>query len=152
MTAEPPVPPSSAPPLLEMRGILKRFPGVLALGGVDLTVRAAEVRQPRLPVEPLGDGADQLGQPPQREDPAGQCGVLVEDEDAVRGLHREHEVGHVEERRREPAAAEAGGVQGGRERGRDLRADRLAVPGVGAGAAELHVTGSERLGQELGGR
>ena len=49
-------------------------------------MRAAEVRQPRLPVEPLGDGADQLGQPPQGEDPAGQCGVLVEDEDAVRGI------------------------------------------------------------------
>jgi ribose transport system ATP-binding protein len=51
MTVEPPVPSASAPPgtpegpppLLEMRGILKRFPGVLALGGVDLTVRAAEV-------------------------------------------------------------------------------------------------------------
>ena len=45
MTAEPPgsPPPSSAAPLLEMRGILKRFPGVVALGGVDLTVRAAEV-------------------------------------------------------------------------------------------------------------
>jgi ribose transport system ATP-binding protein len=46
MTAEPsaPVPAEpGAPPLLEMRGILKRFPGVLALSGVDLTVRAAEV-------------------------------------------------------------------------------------------------------------
>ena len=30
-------------PLLEMRGIVKRFPGVLALGGVDLEVRAGEV-------------------------------------------------------------------------------------------------------------
>jgi ribose transport system ATP-binding protein len=30
-------------PLLEMRGIVKRFPGVLALGGVDLDVRAGEV-------------------------------------------------------------------------------------------------------------
>ena len=49
MTVEPPGPapsPAAAPggvPLLEMRGIAKRFPGVLALGGVDLTVRAAEV-------------------------------------------------------------------------------------------------------------
>ena len=34
---------SGSPPLLEMRGIVKRFPGVLALGGVDLTVRASEV-------------------------------------------------------------------------------------------------------------
>ena len=38
-----PVPPGAPPPLLEMRGILKRFPGVLALAGVDLTVRASEV-------------------------------------------------------------------------------------------------------------
>ena len=30
-------------PLLEMRGIVKRFPGVLALGGVDLDVRPGEV-------------------------------------------------------------------------------------------------------------
>ncbi len=30
-------------PLLEVRGIVKRFPGVLALGGVDLDVRAGEV-------------------------------------------------------------------------------------------------------------
>jgi ribose transport system ATP-binding protein len=30
-------------PLLEMRGIVKRFPGVLALDGVDLEVRAGEV-------------------------------------------------------------------------------------------------------------
>ncbi len=29
--------------LLEMTGIVKRFPGVLALGGVDLDVRAGEV-------------------------------------------------------------------------------------------------------------
>ena len=47
MTAAPTTPYATAgprrPPLLEMRGILKRFPGVLALGGVDLTVRAAEV-------------------------------------------------------------------------------------------------------------
>ena len=31
------------PPLLEMRGIVKRFPGVLALDGVDLDVRPGEV-------------------------------------------------------------------------------------------------------------
>ncbi len=30
-------------PILEMRGIVKRFPGVLALGGVDLDVRPGEV-------------------------------------------------------------------------------------------------------------
>jgi ABC-type sugar transport system ATPase subunit len=30
-------------PFLEMRGIVKRFPGVLALNGVDLTVYAGEV-------------------------------------------------------------------------------------------------------------
>ncbi|WP_322921396.1 sugar ABC transporter ATP-binding protein [Nocardioides renjunii] len=36
-------PRSSSTPLLEMRGIVKRFPGVLALGGVDLDVRAGEV-------------------------------------------------------------------------------------------------------------
>jgi ribose transport system ATP-binding protein len=42
MTA--PVPPAAAAaPLLQMRGILKRFPGVLALGGVDLDVRSGEV-------------------------------------------------------------------------------------------------------------
>ncbi|HVY69708.1 MAG TPA: sugar ABC transporter ATP-binding protein [Verrucomicrobiae bacterium] len=34
---------SSAPPLLEMRGIKKSFPGVLALRGVDLELRAGEV-------------------------------------------------------------------------------------------------------------
>src|SRR5215203_1288719 len=34
---------SGSRPLLEMRGIVKRFPGVLALGGVDLDVRAGEV-------------------------------------------------------------------------------------------------------------
>jgi ribose transport system ATP-binding protein len=34
---------TGASPLLEMRGIVKRFPGVLALGGVDLDVRAGEV-------------------------------------------------------------------------------------------------------------
>ncbi len=32
-----------APPLLEMRGIVKEFPGVRALDGVDLVVRAGEV-------------------------------------------------------------------------------------------------------------
>ena len=32
-----------APPLLELRGITKRFPGVLALNGVSLEVRAGEV-------------------------------------------------------------------------------------------------------------
>lgn len=36
-------PDADAPPLLAMRGILKRFPGVLALAGVDLEVRAGEV-------------------------------------------------------------------------------------------------------------
>src|SRR5688572_9535347 len=35
--------PSTTAPLLEMRGIVKRFPGVLALGGVDLDVRPGEV-------------------------------------------------------------------------------------------------------------
>ena len=34
---------SDAPPFLELRGILKRFPGVLALNGVGLDVRAGEV-------------------------------------------------------------------------------------------------------------
>ena len=34
---------SAATPLLEMRGIVKEFPGVRALDGVDLTVRAGEV-------------------------------------------------------------------------------------------------------------
>jgi ABC-type sugar transport system ATPase subunit len=34
---------SAAPPLLEMRGIVKSFPGVRALRGVDLTLRAGEV-------------------------------------------------------------------------------------------------------------
>jgi len=47
-TTEPPVPeppygPAGSAPLLQMRGIVKRFPGVVALGGVDLVVRAAEV-------------------------------------------------------------------------------------------------------------
>jgi ribose transport system ATP-binding protein len=32
----------SDPPLLEAKGLVKRFPGVLALGGVDLTVRPGE--------------------------------------------------------------------------------------------------------------
>ncbi len=36
-------PADGGPPLLAMRGILKRFPGVLALAGVDLEVRAGEV-------------------------------------------------------------------------------------------------------------
>jgi len=31
-------------PLLQMRGIVKRFPGVRALDGIDLTVRAGEVQ------------------------------------------------------------------------------------------------------------
>jgi ribose transport system ATP-binding protein len=35
--------PQTAPPLLEMRGIVKEFPGVRALDGVDLVVRAGEV-------------------------------------------------------------------------------------------------------------
>jgi ribose transport system ATP-binding protein len=30
-------------PLLQMRGIVKHFPGVRALDGIDLTVRASEV-------------------------------------------------------------------------------------------------------------
>jgi ribose transport system ATP-binding protein len=36
-------PPPSSPPLLAMRGISKRFPGVLALSGVSLELRAGEV-------------------------------------------------------------------------------------------------------------
>jgi len=47
MPAFPPIPdPSpahSAPPLLAMRGIGKRFPGVVALDGVDFTVDAGEI-------------------------------------------------------------------------------------------------------------
>lgn len=35
--------PTSHRPILEMRGIVKEFPGVLALGGVDLDVRPGEV-------------------------------------------------------------------------------------------------------------
>ena len=35
--------PSPTTPLLEMRGIVKEFPGVRALDGVDLVVRAGEV-------------------------------------------------------------------------------------------------------------
>src|SRR3978361_1501158 len=31
------------PPLLEMKGIVKRFPGVVALGGVSLQLRGGEV-------------------------------------------------------------------------------------------------------------
>src|SRR4051812_11689022 len=34
---------SETPPLLEMRGITKRFPGVMALQGVSLSLRAGEV-------------------------------------------------------------------------------------------------------------
>ena len=33
----------SAPPVLEMRGIRKEFPGVVALDGVDLTLEAGDV-------------------------------------------------------------------------------------------------------------
>ena len=33
----------TAPPVLEMRGIRKAFPGVVALDGVDLTLHAGEV-------------------------------------------------------------------------------------------------------------
>src|SRR3982751_6080188 len=35
--------PSSDNPLLELRGIGKRFPGVVALDGVDFNVRAGEI-------------------------------------------------------------------------------------------------------------
>src|SRR5919112_5345532 len=35
--------PSSGPPLLEVHGVVKSFPGVRALDGVDLDVRAGEV-------------------------------------------------------------------------------------------------------------
>jgi ribose transport system ATP-binding protein len=35
--------PAEAPPFLELRGIVKRFPGVIALNGVGLDVRAGEV-------------------------------------------------------------------------------------------------------------
>ncbi len=38
-----PVPTASEPALLQMAGIVKEFPGVRALGGVDLNVRAGEV-------------------------------------------------------------------------------------------------------------
>ena len=34
---------AAAPPLLEMRGIRKAFPGVVALDGVDLTLEAGDV-------------------------------------------------------------------------------------------------------------
>ena len=34
---------SAQPPALEMRGIRKAFPGVVALDGVDLTLHAGEV-------------------------------------------------------------------------------------------------------------
>src|SRR3954471_18700882 len=35
--------PAASPPLLEMRGIVKRFPGVIALGGVSLHLARGEV-------------------------------------------------------------------------------------------------------------
>ncbi|WP_437949199.1 hypothetical protein WME98_53000 [Sorangium sp. So ce296] len=38
-----PLPLPDPPPLLAMRGIVKRFPGVTALAGVSLTLRAGEV-------------------------------------------------------------------------------------------------------------
>ncbi|MBM7518545.1 sugar ABC transporter ATP-binding protein [Nocardioides nitrophenolicus] len=43
MTDPTPAPGATDRPLLEMRGIVKEFPGVRALGGVDLDVRAGEV-------------------------------------------------------------------------------------------------------------
>ena len=41
VTVDPPSPPP--PPLLQMRGIVKQFPGARALDGVDLEIRAGEV-------------------------------------------------------------------------------------------------------------
>jgi ribose transport system ATP-binding protein len=43
-SAAPPDPTARREPLLEMRGIVKQFPGVRALDGVDLDVRAGEVQ------------------------------------------------------------------------------------------------------------
>src|SRR3989337_1588127 len=41
--ADAPAPPAAGRPLIEMRGIVKVFPGVRALDGVDLDVRSGEV-------------------------------------------------------------------------------------------------------------
>ena len=46
-------------PLLQMRGIVKRFPGVLALGGVDLDVRAGRGALPARPERRRQVDADQ---------------------------------------------------------------------------------------------
>ncbi|HEX6654699.1 MAG TPA: ABC transporter ATP-binding protein [Candidatus Limnocylindria bacterium] len=44
MTAEPtPAPGGTRPPVLEMRGITKRYPGVLANDGIDLQIREGEI-------------------------------------------------------------------------------------------------------------
>ena len=43
MTTQPSDPTSAARPMLQMSGIVKEFPGVRALDGVDLDVRAGEV-------------------------------------------------------------------------------------------------------------
>src|SRR5687767_14595599 len=39
----PPVPQPDAPPLLTARGVMKLFPGVRALDGVDFTLRRGEI-------------------------------------------------------------------------------------------------------------